>query len=49
MFSVTEILVEAPLENRIRESDMSPHQQDQFLNMLAYFTQDELNELKEIL
>ncbi len=34
MFSVSEVLVEVPLENRIRESDMSAKQQEQFLNML---------------
>lgn len=49
MFSVTEVLVEVPLENRIRESDMSLHQQEQFLNMMAYLTEDELEELRGVL
>ncbi len=49
MFSVSEVLVEVPLENRIRASDMPLKQQEQFMNMLAYFTQEELEELKEVL
>lgn len=48
MFSVSEVLVEVPLENRIRESDMSAKQQDQFVNMLGYFTAEELEELREL-
>lgn len=49
MFSVSEVLVEVPLENRIRQSDMSARQQDQFVNMLGYFTTEELQELQELL
>lgn len=49
MFSVTEVLVEAPIESIIRESDMPKWQQEQFVNMLSYFTQDELDELRNIL
>jgi hypothetical protein len=49
MFSVTEVLVEVPIETKIRASDMPVRQQEQFMNMLAYFTQDELEELKEVL
>lgn len=49
MFSVSEVLVEVPLENRIRESDMSERQQDQFVNMLGYFTESELEELRDLL
>ena len=49
MFSVSEVLVEVPLENRIRQSDMSARQQDQFVNMLGYFTPEELQELQELL
>jgi hypothetical protein len=48
MFSVSEVLIEVPLENRIRQSDMSVRQQDQFVNMLGYFTVEELQELQEL-
>lgn len=48
MFSISEVLIEVPLENRIRESDMSLRQQDQFVNMLGYFTVEELEELREL-
>jgi hypothetical protein len=48
MFSVSEVLVEVPLENRIRESDMSAKQRDEFVNMLGYFTESELAELGEL-
>lgn len=48
MFSVSEVLVEVPLENRIRGSDMPSKQQDQFVNMLGYFTEQELAELQEL-
>lgn len=46
MFTVTEVLVEVPLENRIRASDMPEKQQEQFVHMLAYFTPEELEELR---
>lgn len=49
MFSVSEVLIEVPLENRIRQSDMSLRQQDQFVNMLGYFTNEELEELRGLL
>lgn len=49
MNTVTEILVEVPLETRIRCLDMPEKQQEQFVSMLAYFTQDELDELRALL
>jgi hypothetical protein len=49
MNTVTEILVEVPIETRIRSSDMPEKQQEQFVSMLSYFTEDELKELRGLL
>lgn len=49
MLSVTEVLVEVPIESVIRQSDMPQKQQEQFVNMLAYFTPEELEDLRDIL
>ena len=52
MFSVSqtsEVLVQITLENKIRASDMSEHEQDQFMNMLSYLTVSEQEELRELL
>jgi coenzyme F420-reducing hydrogenase delta subunit len=49
MFTVSEVLVEVSIENRIRASDMSQHEQDQFVHMLSYMTLDEQEELRALL
>ncbi len=49
MYSETQVLVEVPIEIRIQNSDMSEEQKTQFLNMLGYFTLEELEELRDIL
>lgn len=52
MFSVSqtsEVLVQITLENKIRASDMSEHEQDQFMNMLSYLTASEQEELRGLL
>ncbi len=49
MNTVTEIIVEVPIETRIRCSDMPEKQQQQFVSMLHYFTDDELLELRQLL
>ena len=45
----SEILIEITLENKIRASDMSQHEQDQFMHMLSYLTPSEQEELRGLL
>jgi|JI6StandDraft_1071083.scaffolds.fasta_scaffold385552_1 hypothetical protein len=49
MFTVSEVLVEVSIENRIRASDMTEHEQNQFMHMLSYLTPEEQEELRELL
>ena len=46
---VTEILIEVSIENRIRASNMTEHEQDQFVHMLSYMTSEEQEELRSLL
>jgi hypothetical protein len=49
MLTLSEVLVEVSIENCIRDSNMSQHEQDQFVHMLSYMTLDEQEELRTLL
>lgn len=49
MFAVSEVLVEAPITDKIMQSTMTPREKEQFMNFISYFTPDEIEELRSIL
>lgn len=49
MFSVSEVLVEISIEERIRLSErLSEEERSQFLKLLNYFTPSELEDLRAL-
>lgn len=49
MFSVTEVLVEVPISDKIKASKLSNEEKDQFLKLICYFTPAEIEDLKTLL
>lgn len=49
MFSVTEVLVEVPISDKIKASKLSDTEKDQFLKLICYFTPAEIDDLKMLL
>lgn len=42
-------LIEMPIQVKIEQSDLSPEEKRHFINLLSYFTPDEIDELRSIL
>lgn len=50
MFQVVEtVLVEIPIETKIRQSSLDESEKQKFLSLLSYFTPSELAELETML